>query len=115
MKYEKKREICCLVKKSYHVKGEIIIIKRERANYLFEIIFCSNSDNSGETCNKSDKDNNIKNRELINSTNIKICYGSVFPCLKKEFNRKILIKSQDIKFISIIIVFWFGKITLMIS
>ena len=101
LNFEKKREICCLVKKSYHVKGEIIIIKRERANYLFEIIFCSNSDNSGETCNKSDKDNNIKNRELINSTNIKICYGSVFPCLKKEFNRKILIKSQDIKFILI--------------
>ena len=101
MKYEKKREICCLVKKSYHVKGEIIIIKRERANYQFEIIFVSNSDNNGETCNKLDKGNNIKNSELINFNNNKICYGSVFPCLKKEFNRKILIKPQDIKFILI--------------
>ena len=102
LKYEKIRAKCCLVKKNYHVKGEIIITKRKKEdNFLFQIIFCSNLDSNGETCNKSANGENIKDKELINSNNNKICYGSVFPCLKKEFNRKILIKSKDIKFILI--------------
>ena len=50
---ETKRVNCCLVKKHYHVKGEIIIIERgKNANNHFEIIFCSNSDDNGNTCNK---------------------------------------------------------------
>ena len=49
---EKSRIKCCLVKKHYHVKGEIIVIKRKIKDFIFEIIFCSDSDNNGETCNK---------------------------------------------------------------
>ena len=103
LKEEKNRVKCCLVKKNYHVKGEIIVIKREKVDNQFEIIFSSDSDNEGETCNK----NNIKNngnskcKSVLNSNNIKICYGSPFPCLKKEFNRQILIKAKDIKLILI--------------
>jgi hypothetical protein len=99
---ETKRVNCCLVKKHYHVKGEIIIIERgKNANNHFEIIFCSNSDNNGNTCNKIKKENVSNENKIINSNNNEICYGSIFPCLKKEFNRKILIKSKDIKFILI--------------
>ena len=102
LKKEQIRTKCCLVKKGYHVKGEIIIIKIEKVQYLFEIIFCSNPDEKGQTCNKIGNEHNIQNNEdLINSNNNNICYGSVFPCLKKEFNRKILIKSKDIKLILI--------------
>jgi hypothetical protein len=95
---------CCLVKKFYHVKGEIIITKKQKNNYQFNIIFSSNKDENGETCNKNNKDdindindtndindkaekNKIILKRIINSNNDKICYGSIFPCLKKEFNK----------------------------
>ena len=92
---EKNKIKCCLVKKNYHIKGEMLILKREINNPDFEIIFCSDNDNNGETCNKITKN---KSKNIINSNNDNICYGSVFPSLEKEFNRKILIKSKDIKF-----------------
>ena len=41
LKKEHKRVKCCLVKKHYHVKGEIIIIQREKADNQFEIITLS--------------------------------------------------------------------------
>ena len=95
---EKNRIKCCLVKKNYHIKGEMLILKREINIPDFKIIFCSNSDNVKETCNKITKN---KNSNKINSDNDKICYGSVFPTPQREFNRKILIKSKDIKFMLI--------------
>lgn len=55
----------------------------------------SNSYNSYHG-NQKDK---IKEDNYSSYNNIKICYGSPFPCLKKEFNRQILIKAKDIKLI----------------
>ena len=97
---QEKRVKCCLIKKTYHVKGEIIVINRKIKKFQFEIIFCSNSNLNEDTCNKN---NNISsnNKKKINSNNKDICYGSSFPCLTKELNRKLLIKSKDIKFILI--------------
>ena len=95
---EKNKTKCCLVKKNYHIKGEIFILRREINSSDFEIIFRSNSNNDGKTCNKITKS---KNKNKINTNNDKICYGSVFPTPQKEFNRKILIKSKDIKFMLI--------------
>ena len=101
--YKEKNKIeCCLVKKNYHVKGEMFILKREENSSDFEIIFSSDSnndnDNDRKACNKTTKN---KNNNAINSNNDEICYGSVFPTPQREFNRKILIKSKDIKFILI--------------
>ena len=85
---------CCLVKQFYHVKGEIIIIKRQIVQNQFEIIFSSNYDNKGEeTCNRNNSCKKIDKNNL--------CYGSNFLFHKKEFNRKILIKSKDIKLVFI--------------
>ena len=93
---------CCLVKKTYHVKGEMILINRKITDYQFEIIFYSNPDANYDTCNKC-KNNNISsnNFKIINAHNEEICYGSTFPSLKKELNRKLLIKAKDIQFILI--------------
>ena len=96
---------CCLIKKIYHVKGVLFIIKRktERKKNIFEIVFCSDNDNKGQTCNKNieniNNDNSNKKISDINSNNNSICYGALFPFPQKEFNRKIYIKSNDIKFL----------------
>ena len=105
--YKEKNKIkCCLVKKNCHVKGEMFILKREINFPDFEILFCSDSNNDGEPCNKNIKkknnnNNNNNKNNIKNLNNDKICYGSVFLSPQKEFNRKILIKSKDIKFILI--------------
>ena len=105
--YKNNKIKCCLVKKNCHVKGEIYIIQRKINinDSQFEIIFCSDSDNNGETCNKIAKNNqkitNANANNILNSNKDEICFGSVFPALPKEFNRKILIKSKDIKFLLI--------------
>ena len=94
---------CCLVKKNYHVKGKIII-RYKNNNKYFEIIFISDSTKIKEACNKiidNHNKNNKQNGILPNYSNEIICYGSIFPFLIKEFNRKIIIKSEDIKFILI--------------
>ena len=100
---EKNRIKCCLIKKNYHIKGEIIIKETKKNNMkLFYIIFCADNGTNDETCNKNpiNTDKTIRNT-IINCKNDQICYGSIFPYAKKEFNRKILIKSKDIKFILI--------------
>ena len=96
---EKNRIKCCLIKKNYHVKGEIIIISRPKdLNNQFDILFCS-SDNLKEfSCNKDLNKNSSGKKQTINDV---ICYGASFPCLKKDFNRRIMIKSKYIKFILI--------------
>jgi len=93
---------CCLIKKIYHVKGELII-KKTKVNKTknVELIFCSYDGKNKDTCNKINVNNTNKKRYFINSENEEICYGSVFPCLNKEYNRIIRIKFKDIKFILI--------------
>ena len=100
---EQNRIKCCLVKKIYHINGEIIIkesIKNKCKN--FEIVFCPDSVQEKKTCNKNKKNSySAEENPKIRNKNIDICYGAIFPCSKKEFNRKLLIKSKDIKFILI--------------
>ena len=102
LKKEQIRTRCCLVKKNYHVKGEMIIIPRKKKNKTypyFKIVFASDSDLNGDICNKIN--NEDPSNEIINFHDNKLCYGSIFPCTQKEFNRRILIKSKDIKFLII--------------
>ena len=105
IKGEKIKAECCLIKKNYHIMGIIYIIKRKEAKDQFKIVFCSINETikKWDTCNKRIKNtkNSSKRNQTVNSNNKKICYGSTFSCLKKDFNRKILIKSTDIKFILI--------------
>ena len=90
--------LCCLVKKTYHVKGEIFIREKNNKEF-FEIIFCSKN---MYTCNKEkEKMNNRDDIKIFNFNNNLICYGASFPMPQKEINRKIFIKSNDITFILI--------------
>ena len=97
-------EKCCLVKKIYHVKGKIGILKRTEENKeSFDIIFISNDNDEDFTCNKEnmniDKNNYFQRKQ--NEKNKSICYGSIFRCPKKEYNKKIIIHSENIIFLLI--------------
>ena len=90
--------LCCLIKKNYHVKGEIFIREKNNKEF-FEIIFCTKN---LYTCNKiKENQNNSDDTKIFNFNNNNICYGSSFPMPQKEINRKIFIKSDDITFILI--------------
>ena len=95
-------EKCCLIKKLYHVKGKIGILKKiERNNESFEIIFISNEKEEDYTCNKEIKNDDIGFKLKIREKMKNACYGSIFKCPKREYDKKIIIKSEDIIFILI--------------
>jgi len=87
-------EKCCLVKNTYHIKGELKLSKMND-NKNFELIFTSKIIENG-MCNKKEKENNQINRETKRDL---LCYGSVFECPPKESDRIIIIKSKDILFL----------------
>ena len=90
---------CCLVKKNYHVKGEIFIREKNNNKEYFEIIFRTKNLN---TCNKiKENQNNSDEEKIFNFNNNNICYGAAFPIPQKEINRKVFIKSNDITFMLI--------------
>ena len=97
-------EKCCLIKKIYHVKGKIGILERIKDNKeLFDIIFISNDKEEDFTCNKENMNIDSKNyfQKQKNEKNKNLCYGSIFRCPKKEYNKKIIIKSENIIFLLI--------------
>ena len=91
---EKIYEKCCLLKNTHHVQG-ILIISKNNKNKKFELIFKSKKEEEKENefCNRNIKKDK-KNGDLL-------CYGSVFKCPKREYNRKIIIKSSEILFVLI--------------
>ena len=78
---------CCLIKKMYHVKGELGILNDK-------IFFSSAGKDYEEKCNKK----NINKKE---ESNRDLCYGSIFPCLKKDRKRFIFIPVDKIMFVLI--------------
>jgi hypothetical protein len=78
---------CCLIKKMYHVKGELGILNDK-------IFFSSARKDYEENCNKK----NINRKE---ESNRNLCYGSVFPCLKKDRKRFVFIPVDKIMFVLI--------------
>ena len=87
----KKQYFCCLIKKMYHIKGEIRAISSSNSKSKVNIIFIPNLNQEG-TCNNN-TDNNKKN------DNSYLCYGSVFKCLEKEKNRLLVIPLDKILFV----------------
>ena len=79
---------CCLIKKMYHIKGDIGISTLSNKKD-FIIIFSSNKEIE-EKCNKKENDENQYNSHL--------CYGSVFSCLKKDKNKLLFIHGKEIMF-----------------
>ena len=98
LKKQKNQEKCCLVKKTHHVKGYISIIEMDYNGVdCFELYFFSSlTQNTDPICNNPTK------KEEVNSESKKnLCYGSVFPCPKKDYGIIFNIKSRDILFILI--------------
>ena len=94
-KKAKKDEIsekCCLLKNTHHIQGTLIFIKKNK-NKNFKLIFKSIKEKGIEFCNK-----NIKKAKKQDGL---LCYGSVFECPKREYNRSIIIKSNEILFVLI--------------
>ena len=98
LKKQKNQEKCCLVKKTHHVKGSISIIEMDYNGVdCFELYFFSSlTQNTDPICNNVT--NSEKNGE---KTEKNVCYGSVFPCPKKDYGIIFNIKSKDILFILI--------------
>ena len=90
----KSRLKCCLIKKMYHIKGEIDILEISKND--FKIFFKSTDEENEEKCNKKNKNNKEKE-----DYNCDLCYGSVFSCLKKDKKRLIFIPKDKIMFIII--------------
>jgi len=91
----------CLVKQGYHVNGTLFLIILERG---IKIVFFSNSYNFIDgTPNKNQCIKNLDKRIKLNSDFAKYrnsyCYGQIFKCSEKEYNRKIEIDSNDIRMI----------------
>ena len=79
---------CCLIKKMYHIKGEIYILN---SNNNSKIVFSSSNEECKERCN-------IQNEKDKNDNNYGLCYGSVFSCLEKDRKRLICIPKDNIMF-----------------
>ena len=93
-------EKCCLVKKIYHVKGKLGVRKKKKKNIeSFEIIFISNDKDEEYTCNKLQNNEKESGFLKLREKTKNVCHGSISKCLKKEYNRKIIIKSEDILFL----------------
>ena len=95
---EKNKVQCCLIKKDYHVKGELVIkqIENNTKNKEYCLIFISNDKEVCTTCNKKPPKKKVRKSKMD-----ELCYGSVFACPKKEFDRKILIKLEKVNLILI--------------
>ena len=95
---EKIKVQCCLVKKGYHVKGEMIIkqVEKNTKNKEYCLMFRTNDKEMTTTCNKK-----IEKKKVRKSKMDELCFGSVFSCPKKEYERKIVINLEDINLILI--------------
>ena len=95
LKKLKNQEKCCLVKNTHHIKGSLSIIEMDyNGNDCFELFFFSSQTQSTDpTCNIPLNSNGSNQRN--------ICYGSTFPCPKKDYGNIYNIKSKDIMFILI--------------
>ena len=97
LKKQKNQEPCCLVKNTHHIKGSLCIIEMDYNGVdCFELYFFSSQNQKTDPiCN------NPTNSEGNNDKQKNLCYGSIFPCPKKDYGNIYNIKSKDILFILI--------------
>ena len=88
-------EKCCMVKSMHHVAGELFFEQNiNDKNKNFDLVYKSSSNR--DTCN-FDK-SLIKKTDPEFKKEINLCYGAFFACPTREFNKKLIIKSNDILF-----------------
>ena len=85
---------CCLVKKLYHIKGNLYFKEiHTNKKHKFKIFFISNNNTDNEECC------NIPIENIKNNENPKLCFGSPFPYKNQNYNITKVIKSKDIMFV----------------
>ena len=87
----KNGEECCLIKKLGHVKGKVNIFSDDKKK-TFKIQFIACSEFSNSLCSY------FVNPDLNNEY---LCLGSIFPFLERDYNKKIIIESNNILFMLI--------------
>ena len=81
-------DLCCLVKKSHHIKGKLeFVYDKFNTQIISEIKFRSFI--------------NMTNRKCCNNNTSNLCYGSLFSARKKDLGITLNIKIKDILFIVI--------------
>ena len=95
----------CRVKQLYHVKGKLFIVCEGNKIILYFYSFSDNIQNEKNRmhcCNKYDEEK--QNQKVSEFTYLRdykdyLCYGALFKCSKKERNRIIKIKLDNIRMI----------------
>ena len=85
----------CLVKKTHHVKGKLVICI-DNTSLMKKILFISypkNIEKNIPCCNV------LVSNPNYNSKKQKLCYGAVFVCPEKYMNIKIVIHVKDIRMV----------------
>ena len=81
-------DLCCLVKKSHHIKGKLeFVYDKYNTQIISEIKFRSFI--------------NMENRKCCNNNTKNLCYGSLFDARKKDLGITVNIKIKEILFIII--------------
>ena len=92
----------CLVKQTHHVKGTLFVFYDDDKIIIYFYSYSYRLQNNEEEilcCNKGNEEEiNIRNSNNINSKN-NLCYGSIFKCPKKDANKIIRIKLDDIRLV----------------
>ena len=91
----------CLVKQTYHVKGNMFIFSDGDKIIIYFYSYSSKLQNNEEEilcCNKGNDEETPQNK-MYDKQKTNLCYGSIFKCLKKDENRKIKISLEDIRLV----------------
>ena len=90
----------CMVKRSHHIKG-IMIVYNDNSSLIKKICFYSYPEKKAENipCCNNFEENEQNNSNNNNKKKIKLCYGAIFPCPKKNMNMKISIPIDDVRMI----------------
>ena len=76
----------CLIKQSHHIKGKILLEKKEKIKSFYFVSYNYKALNKAPNCNSDNTKSNL-------------CYGAFFPCSEKDCFIKIKINIDDIRFI----------------
>ena len=85
----------CLVKKTHHIKGNLIICNNNFSQLKKVLFFSypSKTEKNMPCCN------DITKNKIKSQTKEKLCYGAIFSCPEKYKNIKLIINVKDIRMI----------------
>ena len=92
----------CYIKQLYHIKGKIFIVCEGQKLIIYFISYpyeIQSEKDRKNCCNKNSDNRHNEDYTYMREYKDFLCYGSLFKCPKKEKNRIIKIKLNDIRMI----------------